>query len=80
MKLVPLMVKANAGSPAVLVVGDILASVGTGLFTVNVRPGVEVPPAGEGFVTVTCIVPPTGISDVAICVVNCVEFTSVVLV
>ena len=79
LKLAPFTVNVNAGSPAVLLVGDMLARVGAGLLIVKVRPGVEVPPAGVGFVTVTCTVPPTSISDVAICVVNWEEFTKVVL-
>jgi len=72
--LLPLTVRVNGASPAVALVGEILDVTGTGLLTVKVSAGVDVPPPGAGFVTVTDLRPPDAISDAAICVVNCVEF------
>ena len=77
LKFVPLTVKVKAVSPANLVIGDKLLTVGTGLFTVTINGGVDVPPPGVGFVTVTEAVPPVANSEAAICAVNCVEFTKV---
>ena len=55
-KFVPLTVRVNPASPAVLVVGEMLVVVGTRLLTVNVC-ALEVPPPGAGFVTVMLNVP-----------------------
>jgi len=78
LKFVPLTVNVNAASPAVLLAGDKgLEMVGTGLFTVKLSAGVDAPPPGVGFVTVTEIVPAVVISDAAIEVVNCAELTKV---
>ena len=77
LKFVPFTVKVKAVSPANLVVGDKLLTVGTGLFTVTINGGVDVPPPGVGFVTVTAAVPPVANSEAAICAVSWVEFTKV---
>ena len=73
-KVLPLTVSVNAASPAVALVGEIFEVTGTGLLTVKLIAGVDVPPPGAGFVTETDLTPPVAISDAAICVVNCVEF------
>ena len=77
LKFVPLTVNVNAGSPAILLVGDNVVMVGTGLFTVKLSGGVEAPPPGVGFVTVTEIVLAAVISAAAIEVVNCAEVMKV---
>jgi hypothetical protein len=77
LKFVPFTVKVKARSPANFVVGDKLLTVGTGLFIVKINGGVDVPPPGVGFVTVTEAVSPVEHSEAAICAVNCVEFTKV---
>lgn len=70
-KLEPLTVKVKAGSPAVFAVGDRLVITGTGWFTVKFKAGVEIPPPGPGFVTVTgMIVPAVVISDAEMEAVN----------
>lgn len=66
LKFVPVTVSVNAAVPANLLVGDKVLSVGAGLLTVKVSAGVDVPPPGVGFVTVTEIVPAVAISDDAI--------------
>jgi hypothetical protein len=55
---VPFTVNAKADPPTVAVVGESVVMAGTGLLTVNVWPA-EVPPPGNGFVTVTVSGPPT---------------------
>ena len=52
----PFTVKAKAASPVTLLVGEMLVSVGSRLFTVNVI-GDEVPPPGAGLKTVIGNVP-----------------------
>lgn len=55
---VPLTVKVKAPLPSIVLLGEIVVTVGTGLgcgFTLNARAG-EVPPPGAGLVTVTCAV------------------------
>jgi hypothetical protein len=69
LKLVPVAVRVNAAVAAVLVVGLILDSVGTGLLTVNVRDW-EVPPPGVGLNTVMAKLPPAATSAAVICAVN----------
>jgi len=78
LKFVPLTVNVNAALPAVLLGGDNVVTVGTGLFTAKLSAGVDVPPPGVGFVTVTEIVPVVTISDAAIEVVSCPELIMVV--
>jgi len=77
LKFVPLTVNVNAVSPAILLVGDNVVTVGTGLFTAKISAGVDAPPPGVGFVTVTEIVLAVVISDAAIEVVNCPELMKV---
>ena len=50
-KFEPVTVNVKASSPAPLVDGLMLISVGTGLLTVNVRE-LDVPPLGDGLKTV----------------------------
>ena len=64
-KLVPVTVNSNGRSPGVALAGARLTVVGSRLFTVKVSAGVEVPPAGAGFVTVTDLGPAKAISEVA---------------
>ena len=52
-KLMPLTVKGNARSPAVLLVVDNVVIAGTGWLTVKFTSWVDVPPPGVGLVTVT---------------------------
>jgi hypothetical protein len=64
-KFVPLTVRLNVALPAAIVVGLIVVTVGTGLFaavTVKFTAGVDVPPPGAGFVTVTGLVPAVAMS------------------
>jgi hypothetical protein len=77
LKFVPLTVNVNASSPPVLLVGDSVVTVGTGLFTAKLSAGVDVPPPGVGFVTVTRIVLAAAISEAAIEAVSCPELTMV---
>ena len=53
----PLTVSVNAALPAIAVVCPSDPRTGTGLLIVNVS-GLEVPPPGSGFTTVTAAVPP----------------------
>jgi hypothetical protein len=78
LKFVPLTVNVKAGLPAALLGGDNMVSVGTGLFTAKLSAGVDVPPPGVGFVTLTMIVPVVTISEAAIEAVSCPELTMVV--
>ena len=77
-KPVPVTVSVKAASPAVLLDGLILLTVGAGLLTEKVR-GLDVPPPGVGLVTVTEIVPTVSISEADICAVNSVASTTVAL-
>src|SRR5207249_2773407 len=72
LKLVPVTVKSKVASPTVLLVGKMLPIVGAGLFTVKFKAGVDAPPPGVGFVTVTGMVPPINISEAAITAVTSV--------
>lgn len=79
MKLVPLTVKVNAASPAVLVVDDMLLSVGTGLSgLVTVKGTSLVTSPVFGFHTDTGIVPAALISEAMISALSCVELSKVV--
>jgi len=79
--LVPFTVKVNAAPPAVTLVGEIEASVGTGLGALEMLKTkfVEVPPPGVGLVTVTFALPEVVISEARIAAVSCVELTKVVV-
>ena len=70
--MVPLTVSVNAPLPAVVIAGERLLVPGSGLFTVKVNGGVDVPPPGMGFETVTAMVPPVDASDAAMAAVTCV--------
>ena len=61
-KLVPSTVRVKPASPAILLVGEMVFVVGTGLLIVNAKAGVEVPPPGVGLKTVTLAVPAVAIS------------------
>ncbi len=78
-KFEPLTVKVNTAPPAVALEGERLLVVGTGLLTVKISAGVEVPPPGLGFVTVTGMLPAVAISEAAILALTCVASTSVAL-
>ena len=69
-KFVPFTVRVKAASPAVLLVGEIVAVVGTGLLMVNVKAGVEVPPPGVGLNTVTFAVPTEAMSVIRMAAVS----------
>ncbi len=77
--LLPLMVRMNPASPATLLDVERLVAVGRGLLSVRVSAGVDVPPPGTGFVTVTGIVPAVAISAEVILALTCVPSMSVVL-
>ena len=64
-KLLPAMVRVKAAPPTVTLLGERVLVVGSGLFTAKVSAGVEVPPPGAGFVTVTDLEPAEAISDAA---------------
>src|SRR5437868_6603381 len=70
LKLVPVTVKSKVASPTVLLVGKMLPIVGAGLFTVKFKAGMDAPPPGVEFVTVTGMVPPVNISEAAITAVT----------
>jgi hypothetical protein len=70
-KFVPFTVIVNSASPTVLLSGEMLFVVGTGLFTVNVC-AVEVPPPGVGLNTVILNVPAVVKSLSGIVAVSCV--------
>ena len=69
MKSVPFTVSVKAAAPVVLVVGEMLVSVGTGLLIANWA-GIAVPPPGVGLKTVMFAMPVAAISAAAICAVN----------
>ena len=71
MKLVPFNVSVMSPEPANTVVGLILASVGTGAFTVKVC-AVDVPPVVPGVVTVTGTDADDAISDAGTVAFICV--------
>ncbi len=81
MKLVPFIVSVNAEPPAVAELGLRLVIVGTGLFAgliVKVC-GLDVPPPGAGFTTVTLAVPAVAMSAAAMAAVSWVVLTNVVV-
>jgi len=77
LKLVPLTVNTKAASPANLVVGEMVVTVGTGLLTARSLE-LEIPPPGNGLKTVIGNVPVATTSAAVIWAVNFVEFTKVV--
>src|SRR5689334_24126003 len=77
-KFVPLRFKVKAGSLACLVSGEMVLSVGAGLFTVTVC-AFEVPPPGVGLKTVTENVPAVAASVAGMAAVTCVGDTYVVV-
>lgn len=70
-KFVPLTVSTKAASPAVLLVGEMLVSVGAGL-SIAKSATFDIPPPGAGLVTVTDAVPAVLISAAVILAVSCV--------
>jgi len=78
LKFVPVTVSVNAGSPAVLLLGEIEVSVGAGLLMVKVWVP-DVPPPGVGVKTVTGTVPAAAMSLAEIVVVSCVLLTNEVI-
>lgn len=76
-KLVPVIVIVTPASPTSALVGERLVAVGIGLLTVKFNAGVEVPPPGVGFVTVTGFTPAVATSVAFICTVRLVELTIV---
>jgi hypothetical protein len=77
MNPLPLTVSVKPVDPAVAVFGEMDASAGAGLLTLNVA-AVELPPPGGGFITVTEAVPDAAKSVVVIAAVSCVDPTYVV--
>ena len=77
-KFVPFTVKVNCGPPAAAQVGLIEVVVGTGLLMVNVT-GFDVPPPGEGVLTVTWTVPAVVTFAAGTIAVSCVAETKVVV-
>jgi hypothetical protein len=76
-KLVPFTVKVKSALPPVVQVGLIEVVVGTGLLIVNVC-GLDVPPPGLGFTTVTDAVPAVATFAAGTMAVSLVEETNVV--
>jgi hypothetical protein len=77
MKPVPVTVRVKVAPPARVFAGEIDVIVGIGLFTVK-EAGVDVPPPGGGFVTVTLNVPAAAMSPAVIAAVSCVALINVV--
>ncbi len=77
-KPVPVTVRVNPGSPTVAVVALSEVTVGSGLLTVKVSAGVDVPPPGAGLDTVTVSAPAVAMSAALIAAVICVALTNVV--
>jgi hypothetical protein len=78
MKFVPLAVRVKAAPPARAVLGDMLVSVGSGLFTVR-ESAAEVPPPGAEFATVTERVPGEATSLAGMAALSWVLLTKVVV-
>jgi len=79
-KFVPLTVSVKAAPPATALSGEIVVIVGRELPPLMVKfTGLEVPPPGVGFVTVTDAVPADAITAAGMAAVNCVELTNVVV-
>jgi hypothetical protein len=76
-KPVPVTINVNAPVLTVVPVGESVAKVGSGLFTVKFTE-LEAPPPGVGFVTMTAGVPAEATSVARIAAVSCVALTNVV--
>ena len=68
-------VRVNAALPAVAIAGERMLVTGSGLFTVKFKAGVDEPPPGMGFETITAMAPPVNTSDALITAVTCVPPT-----
>lgn len=82
MKLVPVIVRIKAGLPAVVLIGEMVVTVGTGLLPTAVMVNVEVfdvPPPGAGVTTVIAAVPIVATSGAVTVAVNCNGPTNVVV-
>jgi len=77
-KFVPFTVNVKAELPAVLVAGEIVVTVGTGLLTTRLV-GLERPPPGVGLETVIGNVPAAAMSANVSCAVNWLGLTNVVV-
>src|SRR5262249_11031710 len=77
MKLLPVKVRVNAALPAFTLAGEMLASEGAGLLTVNATVP-EVPPPGAALATVMEREPGEAMSPARIVAFSCVELTNVV--
>ena len=75
-KFVPVKVIVNAEPAAGMMLGEMLESVGDGLFTVKFEYPL-VPKLGDGLATRIDTMPPVAITDAAMVVVIVVEFTKV---
>src|SRR5688572_6730329 len=73
-KPLPLTARVKGPLPAVLLVGEMPLSVGTGLFTLKART-LDGPPPGAGLKTVIGNAPAVATSAAVICAVNCVQPT-----
>jgi len=78
---VPFTVKVKAGPAAVALAGEMLVTVGTGLFAAMMLKvaGRDVPPPGAGLVTVTCTVPAVAISAAEMAALIWLALTKVVV-
>ena len=74
--MLPAIVRVKAGPPTVATDGERVLVVGRGLFTAKVSAGVEVPPPGARFVTVTDLGPAEATSDAAMVALTCVALTT----
>ena len=82
MKFVPVTVRVKAGLPAVVLIGEMAVTVGTGLLPTAVMVNVEVfdvPPPGAGVTTVTAAVPAVATRGAVTAAVNCNGPTNVVV-
>ena len=76
MKLLPLIVNANAAPPAVALVGEIEVTVGTTLAIVN-DSALDIPPPGAGFVIVMLMLVTVAMSGAGIVTTICVAVSVV---
>ena len=78
MKLLPVSVRVKSFPPTTVLLGEILASTGSGLLIEKVA-AADVPPLGGGLNTVILAVPAVCRSAAVICVVSWLELTKVVV-
>ena len=78
-KPLPFTVSVKFEPPSGSVFGEMLVSDGTGLLIVKLKAGEDKPPPGAGTYTCTDAVPPLAISVAVICVVICVELSTVLV-